>query len=377
MNSSLLVPAFVGLSLATVFGVFFGESIFSGTSQSDLESNVAKVENVDVKASPETETVVATTDNRSSEGSDFTWGMDSKSDDLRDAPAATPAMSEITDVKRTVVDEVAPDELVSAPKDQTTVAKATSAAKDAQVGSDLDSFFNRSSADTQTVSKPAQKDNAFGMLSDDVPPKKQKTDYSMAPSDFGSSAKSSQMTDSLDSQVATTTPETSFGDDLDLDSFDAGKQSSTRSKTNQNEKKPNNFATSKTGSFDTAPKSVVADSSLKSVQPSMDMQGSRDSSSVIAGDFEPVAQAGSSKATTMTRKMKITNPKETTLAVTLSVDGKQITLKPDQSYVINKSDGDVEVTFSRGGSFGFKTQKLTKGHYRFSVSRESGWKLNN
>ena len=92
----------------------------------------------------------------------------------------------------------------------------------------------------------------------------------------------------------------------------------------------------------------------------------------INGSLTPVGSNKESKS--LVTKVKISNPAETNLTVTFLVNGKKIVLKPRQSYVIRKSP-EVNVKFNRGGTFGVTVQSLKEGEYRFSVSREQGWKL--
>ena len=95
--------------------------------------------------------------------------------------------------------------------------------------------------------------------------------------------------------------------------------------------------------------------------------------SEMHGSLTPVGTQKKESKASIT-KVKISNPAETSLTVTFLVNGKKIVLKPRQSYVIRKSP-EVNVKFNRGGTFGVAVQSLKEGEYRFSVSREEGWKL--
>ena len=93
----------------------------------------------------------------------------------------------------------------------------------------------------------------------------------------------------------------------------------------------------------------------------------------INGTLAPVGSM-EKKPEALVTKVRISNPVETGLTVTFLVNGKKISLKPQQSYVIRKAP-EVNIKFNRGGTFGVAVQSLKDGEYRFSVSREQGWKL--
>lgn len=74
------------------------------------------------------------------------------------------------------------------------------------------------------------------------------------------------------------------------------------------------------------------------------------------------------------KNFSIKNPLQTRLAVTFLANGKKVSLKPGQHFVVRQAE-NMQVKFSRGGSFGFSEQQLSEGSYQFSVTRKDGWKL--
>lgn len=93
----------------------------------------------------------------------------------------------------------------------------------------------------------------------------------------------------------------------------------------------------------------------------------------ISGSFES-AYDEPQVATPVVKELNIENPLQTRLNVTFLVDGKKVSLKPGQHFVLRQSE-DALVKFSRGGSFGFEEKSLSEGKYQFSVTRKDGWKL--
>ena len=389
MNSSLLVPAFVVVALAAMGAVFFGD-MFSGgagTPHGDHAAHQTELNHPsdvsnDAEASNATEDMAR----------EFTWDDDDSSSNDRESIDTAASKAE-SFVSASSSDD-APGEVFSTSKDNDAF-DVSDTAKDSnssmgdfatgsdddlksqedvkavskQVDSDLDSFFNfpkKSNADvveSSTTSKPAKTEFVSSPVSSD--PMAKTEEASMM--DFGT-------------QLAAATPKKKEP------SFEAFPGGSSEPDT---EVVHNEFATEPTSSKAKSTDSkMVKLQSVVSQTPSETDQGSTaspmqaDADDVISGNLEPVVdsaakQMGSTSSKTVVRKFKITNPKETTLPVTMSVDGEKITLKPDQTYVIREHDGEVTVTFSRGGSFGFENRTLKNGHYRFSVTREAGWKLNN
>lgn len=371
MNSSLLVPALV--VVAATAGVFvFGESLFSGGSSVDV-SKKAVNKSVKTKQPADAADVVKAS---TSAGSDFSWDEDT----TEQSPIQRPTESFVS-TKQT---EEAPGELYGSEFDSDSQSfnsqsesdfdsvddfaasdlgsgsplsdagaddfAAASAVKDTsdQVEDDLQNFFEMASKPPESN---ASKTLASGSKSDEAPKASTKST-------------TSQTADSSNFDVALSAPKSNSQSVDAFDNFGS---------------KGSDFAAAPAKKSDDEMKSVVTPRSQKSVAKKADVAKNDDAASVISGALEPLKDASVTGRTAKTpvRKFKITNPKETTLAVTLSVDGKQVTLQPDQSFVIQQSDGDVEVTFSRGGSFGFEKKTIKKGHYRFTVSREEGWKLIN
>ena len=94
----------------------------------------------------------------------------------------------------------------------------------------------------------------------------------------------------------------------------------------------------------------------------------------FSGSLQPVPVA-STAVKPKSSNIKITNPVNTGLTVTFLVNDQKIVLRPNQSYVVSNQIEKVDVKFSRGGTFGYAQESLGDGEYRFSVSREAGWKL--
>ncbi len=364
MNSSLLVPALV--VVAVTAGVFvFGEGLFSGGS-SDEASRYAVNKSTKVKDSVVGADVTAST----STGSDFSWDDDT----TEQSPVQSPAEPFVS----TKQSEEAPGALYgsepNSPADEDYDSVDDFAATDfgsseKSASGDEDEF--QSALDTRAASKQVDDD-----LSDffNSPSKARDSETSTVrsskpKSETAPAASTVKTVDSSDLDVALASPAAS---DRSVDTFDNFGTA------------PSEFTPAPRTKADSEMKSVVMPQAKKPVSKKSGVATSgTQAGGVISGALEPVkdsnssAMGGSTSGVKSVRKFKITNPKETTLAVTLSVDGKQVTLKPDQSFVVQQSDGDVEVTFSRGGSFGFETKTLKTGHYRFTVSREAGWQLIN
>ena len=93
----------------------------------------------------------------------------------------------------------------------------------------------------------------------------------------------------------------------------------------------------------------------------------------FSGAFESVLTKPEVSSSAV-KEFNIKNPLQTRLAVTFLANGKKVTLKPGQHFTITQSE-NVQVKFSRGGSFGFSEKSLSEGDYEFSVTRKEGWKL--
>lgn len=383
MNSSLLVPAFLGVAIATVVGVFFGESLFSGDSSTEDNSYTVS------QAVQSNDATVAV--NATPSVDDFSW----------DDQPATPGVDSLTDLGEVATkaesaaskDELAPGDLFDVPV-QRSVAPGVAEVEpmsdikteavnsgldlktaETQVSSDLNDFFNTPSPVRETsnnVERSPLRSQA----------KKEPVDWNEAPSlDVLSQSPKSESKDV--GQAVTSKARETAPPEFDTSPVNAAKSESM------------NFAGLDSSDFgnnadnDSVKKSVVTstpnddsllpDFNVATTQPGVEKSVVKGSLEPIVDDLEAVSTATPEMVVekALVRKFKITNPKETTLPVTMSVNGEHVTLQPDQTYVINDKRGEVNVTFSRGGSFGFKSQKITTGHYRFSVSRDSGWKLSN
>ena len=358
MNSSLLVPALV--AVAATAGVFvFGEGLFSGGSSEEVNKYSSR-RPVNVNAS---ESVADKTASVSAAG-DFSWDDDTtvQSPVQRSTESFVSTKQSVEapgDVFGTEFDGQADSSFAAATKFRSTDSPSDADLHDLattvdlnagskQVSDDLSDFFDNASKETNSTASTARSSVSLGM-----PPSS--TAKKAGPSDL---------------DLALVTPKSKI---QGIDAFDDFGPAPSDIKPTPTPK------TEKVDGMD----SVVMPNANDAVAKSADVATS-DADGVISGALEPVKDISLSTGSNSTngvaakvRKFKITNPKETALPVTLSVDGKQVTLKPDQSFVIQQSEGNVEVVFSRGGSFGFETRTLKSGFYRFTVSREAGWKLIN
>jgi hypothetical protein len=386
VNSSLLVPGLI--VVAVTAGVFvFGDSLFSGGSSDEVSTysvtqpNTTDAADASAVSGVAVDVADATVSTGGGLGSDFSW--DEEPTESPRSPLAKPSESFVSS-KQT---EEAPGALYGSENGQQASGSSPSAGQvtpaddfsDEFAASDLGVRNDASAVEDLVTSlesqtQPAQTQPAPGQVEDDLssffnlPPKTKATDAQPALARSSASTAPPSATklnvdtvDPLDTAVAVASPK---ADAPSLDNFGEAYAGAT------------DFAPAQRTKVDDEMKSVVSTKPRKSAETKYEaVPDSSDAGGVISGALEPVKDK--KKAQSIVRKFKITNPKETTLPVTLSVDGKQLTLKPDQSYVIQESDGDVEVTFSRGGSFGFQTKSIKEGHYRFTVSREAGWKLIN
>lgn len=384
MNSSLLVPALI--VVAVTAGIFvFGDSLFSGGSSPDADKYAVNQPKAKDTAA------VAKVKTSASTGSDFSW-----EDDFEE-PAQSPVNKPDESFVSTTQSEDAPGALYG-PDNDSQVDESFDSADDfadTNFGAsddfgasdnsniagvdDIETASDIPTADLQTASKQVDEKQVADDMRDFFSKAPQPTDTdastevsSVRQSEQAPSAPTAKAVDPSEFDVAMASPKSS---DQTADAFGAF------------DSEPSDFTPAPSTKVKDDMKSVVAPEAKKTAQESSDVALSADAGGEISGDLEPVKSSidqsvfagakSSASVKTTARKFKITNPKETTLAVTMNVDGKQVTLKPDQSYVIQDSDGDVEVTFSRGGSFGFETKTLKEGFYRFTVSREAGWQLVN
>ena len=93
----------------------------------------------------------------------------------------------------------------------------------------------------------------------------------------------------------------------------------------------------------------------------------------LARSLEP-ALTKPAVASPEVKVFNIKNPLQTRLTVTFLANGNKIILKPGQNFKLRQSN-NVQVKFSRGGSFGISEKSLPEGNYQFSVTRKEGWKL--
>ncbi len=93
----------------------------------------------------------------------------------------------------------------------------------------------------------------------------------------------------------------------------------------------------------------------------------------ISGSLESVMDKPAT-AQPVVKTFDIENPLQTRLNVTFLANGQKVSLKPGQHFVVRQAK-NMQVKFSRGGSFGFTEESLSEGNYQFSVTRKDGWKL--
>ncbi len=375
MNSSLLITAFVAASVTAVVGVFFSDGLFSdgaGTRRSEyaITDPIAAIAAVKSQSISASAGIV----------NDFSWDDESNCSNQDDTDFGLLDAKEAT--VRTDYSEDALAEVFSDAFDDTqrsVVKKSADRVVDDAV-SQVDDWSDSASSitthdltqSTSFVSK--QVDSDLGKVFDELKITRGFDDEARG-SSLRTPAKSGSDTRARSSETAQKSQEAPadvFADqfvlaaakkaDMKLDAFDFG---AVQPDVKVNE------------SDDESRQSVVAAIADRSKAKMTEPQSGTEH--FISGSLEPVTNSTSTQtqAKPLARQFKITNPQETNLPVTLSVDGRQITLQPGQTYVIKETDGAVDVIFSRGGSFGFHNQVLTTGHYRFSVSRAAGWKLNN
>ena len=387
MNSSLLVPAFVVVALAAMGAVFFGDVFSSGAGTPHSDYAQAEMSSSsDVQETNATETMAR----------EFTWDDEDDSASEQREPLDNAASESESFVSANNHTDDAPGEAFSTSEDkdafgigdenkdsQSSMDDLAGGSEDSfnssqnaevvskHVDSDLDSFFNQPKeskvdadvVDRSSTSKPTKPEFVSQLDSSDLMEKSKRSTV-----------------DDLGTQMAAAAPKK---EELSIDAF-ANESDNSRDEPIQSDLaiEASNSKAKSTDSSDVKLQSVVSGEPSAADTKSLTPQTQADADDVISGDLEAVVsssnnQLGSNSSKTMVRKFKITNPKETTLPVTMSVDGEKITLNPDQTYVVNDHNGAVTVTFSRGGSFGFENKTLKSGHYRFSVSREAGWKLSN
>ena len=356
--------------------VFFGDAMFGGANTNHQSEYAVNQSETNHPISSDSETNNAT----ESMAQEFSWDEDEPADEDRDSLDSV--AKERESFVSTSSNEDAPGEVFSTPSEVSSMdlsdvsAGASSKTKDSlsgmqdklsstediksvsnQVNNDLDSFFNM----------PKKSDASSDVVEQSTLSKPTKTEFvsNLDRTDTVGRSKNSTVED-FSTEVANAALKK---EDLSIDAFEFGNSS-------EHNKVIDNDFVGATSSGETEPKeskatemqSIISEDSSNDPKPSM-LLTKDDENDVISGALEPVEK--------QVRKFKITNPKETTLPVTMSVNGEQITLKPDQTYVVNDHDGSVDVTFSRGGSFGFENKTIKNGHYRFSVTREAGWKLSN
>lgn len=384
MNSSLLIPAgFLGIAIATVVGVFFGDSLFdSGTNSDDNSFAINQPvqpddAHVSVGKSPSVE--------------DFSWDEQPASNNAGAANDLGQLAAKVESV--TSKDELAPGDLFGSP-DQPSVSKNVTdvdsmmdvksdnrvagmdlKTAETQVGSDLNDFFNTApqavdvaaAEERSPLRSPAKQELSTWDQAPDLSLFGSSTSGNANSADQSVSAKTSEMADlmvqprqgngsSSKTREVATMKSTEMAVDAGMEMTDVGPS----------------VVTSKTEEA-----ASLLDFGVTDAKSNPDRSVVQGGLETVVDDLETVGVANPDAVVekTLVRKFKITNPKETTLPVTMSVNGEHITLQPDQTYVINDQRDEVNVTFSRGGSFGFKSQKIKIGHYRFSVSRDSGWEL--
>ena len=386
MNSSLLVPAFVGLAIAAVVGVFFGDSLFSGNTTIEDSRYVTR--------EPLTDTAPEVAVKESVTVDDFSWDdesdtdVDSVSSIVRDpvngVAATSYAVSKVDEAPGDLFGSPAGTESVTVEGNSTNSSFDVSS-HETQAAADLGDFFNSANQNNQSDAPAHHRSPVRSEVKRDVASAGGETgvdleDHTQSRNAQGEIAGVDGRDDLSTVQFGSEMDVTTNTDSVDFDLLDSSADSQAANLGN-----------------DVPPMTPRSAKTVLDDAPSLDLDNAASNRSTsgsstkaeISGDFEPVddgrnqepefvsAHTQTDSVKTLVRKFKITNPKETGLPVTMSVNGEHVTLKPDQSFVIQDELGEVSVMFSRGGSFGFKNQRLSTGHYRFSVSREAGWKLSN
>lgn len=88
--------------------------------------------------------------------------------------------------------------------------------------------------------------------------------------------------------------------------------------------------------------------------------------SVVAGELTPDEHS--------LPEITIQNPSINKLPVWLVIKQRKIRLEPGQKFVCSGAQS-IDVRFSRGGKLGVGKVELSEGTWRFSVSRNDGWQL--
>ena len=97
-----------------------------------------------------------------------------------------------------------------------------------------------------------------------------------------------------------------------------------------------------------------------------DSQEETDSDNVIAGELTTEETSGA--------EIAIQNPSMNQLPVWFVINQRKIRLEPGQKFVCSGAKS-FDVRFSRGGDFGVAKSTVSRGTWRFSVSRQDGWQL--
>lgn len=367
MNSSILVSGFVVVGVGTM-AVLFGPSY--STDEDQTEISVAFRQNEDQQQQP---VVSSKTDEQNVDAEPFAWEEPAK-------PAVGSKMAKELTVSAPVKKESRPIGLAAASKKKqqletekravadflteaapADVSLKTPAPKSSTVENDLSSFFG-STAKPAKLTKPTK-----STATNTAAPKTQLT----TPPKATTARKASPKVQSEPVRVAKLpkTLKKNNSDQLAIvrPPVDDAPMFAPLASPQEMDDSPKLATLSKAAEKKTAPAKQPKSTSVDTKN-TASKKSAR--SNVITGDL----QSDESMKPAM-EKIKITNPAETGLTVNLLVNGKLITLKPKQSYVIRDSAG-VNVKFSRGGSFGVAVKSLDSGHYHFSVSREKGWNLN-
>ncbi len=354
MNSSILVTGFVVVGVGAM-AVFFAPFGSNDTSTPELAGayQTGKVQSVKV-AAPSKANVNSEVDNEP-----FVW------ENTKKPVSGSDILDDLDTDKAAVKENNKPRGLAAKPQKKPVSSNSgigLDDLNDSTADVDLDSFFGPSQTTKKPLAQPSKKTTerqSAAPFADNVKKTAPTKQFPVAPREMApqklvsekvtAKAAPPKVSESKASPLVKSAPV----NETDMFTFSPKSNDAP------------NFAPGGSPELD-APEIEPAEKSSVATKPKTD-------SSEISGSLQPVVTAPVDKAQVIS-KVKITNPQATGLTVTFLVNGQKVALKPRQSYVIRKAD-EVQVKFSRGGSFGFAEQSLTEGDYRFSVSRESGWNL--
>lgn len=380
MNSSVLVTGFVGLGVA-VGAVFFVPALSSNSDAPptyDVQPPAASVEDVDIATSvADASTNIATSETvegDSAASADFVWetpANDSAATPNSKKVEAKVVEAKVVDAKSDADAQTKQHSPASAVSKRVGASTANASKSGSTAASDLEDFFGKSptrknspattSKGTSTTAPVARVAEVEPVLATTRPKRKKRPNpFGGNSADTVSDAKAKTTT-----EAKTTMPtEPAFADATPVE-LDA--PSLSRPSLGAPERSTEVAKSSKPVKASEPVKVAKREETLvvgKASEAKPDSNGDQ-----ISGSLQPVAKA------TDADQIRITNPMKTGLPVTFIIHTQQITLQPGQAYVIQRKDSDAPIKFSRGGTFGYTNRELPAGKYRFSVTRERGWKL--